>query len=258
MRSDGEKKKLLLLKRRVRARWDLRRGRLEGTHVYRFMYSWGVNASSPCSFSRMPRSFTMPFCSCAKQGGRSDGAREGAASDPRRVTFARKTGAERRAAEGTAGVSEGPAGTCLHEVPSLLQVDDLAVVHHPGRTRVAVALRRSRVGTLAQSLRDLRLGRGDVVARYALSREPGAPNDGDAEHSGRAPNQRAATTRALLHSGAGGEGATSNEARENTRNTDSGTRLSRQSPFERSGFVPTDLTKPPTAFFSRPVSRVVA
>ena len=149
----------------------------------------------------------------------SDRAREGAASDPRRVTFARKTGAERRAAEGTAGVSEGPAGTCLHEVPSLLQVDDLAVVHHPGRTRVAVALRRSRVGTLAQSLRDLRLGRGDVVARYALSREPGAPNDGDAEHSGRAPNQRAATTRALLHSGAGGEGATSNEARENTRKT---------------------------------------
>jgi len=64
-----EKKKLLLLKRRVRARWDLRRGRLEGTHVYRFMYSWGVNASSPCSFSRMPRSFTMPFCSCAKEGG---------------------------------------------------------------------------------------------------------------------------------------------------------------------------------------------
>jgi hypothetical protein len=165
-----------------------------------------------------------------ERGGRSDRAREGAASDPRRVTFARKTGAERRAAEGTAGVSEGPAGTCLHEVPSLLQVDDLAVVHDPGRTRVAVALRRSRVGTLAQSLRDLRLGRGDVVARYALSREPGAPNDGDAEHSGRAPNQRAATTRALLHSGAGEEGATSNEARENTRNTDSGTRLSRQSP----------------------------
>ena len=33
------------------------------------MYSWGVNASSPCSFSRMPRSFTMPFCSCAKEGG---------------------------------------------------------------------------------------------------------------------------------------------------------------------------------------------
>ena len=159
----------------------------------------------------------MPFCSCAKEGGRSDRAREGAASDPRRVTFARKTGAERRAAEGTAGVSEGPAGTCLHEVPSLLQVDDLAVVHHPGRTRVAVALRRSRVGTLAQSLRDLRLGRGDVVARYALSREPGAPNDGDAEHSGRAPNQRAATTRALLHSGAAwGKGATSFEARDNS------------------------------------------
>ena len=62
------------------------------------MYSWGVNASSPCSFSRMPRSFTMPFCSCAKEGGRSDRARPWAASDPRRVTFARKTGAERRAA----------------------------------------------------------------------------------------------------------------------------------------------------------------
>ena len=62
------------------------------------MYSWGVNASSPCSFSRMPRSFTMPFCSCAKEGGRSDRARPWAASDPRRVTFARKTGAERRPA----------------------------------------------------------------------------------------------------------------------------------------------------------------
>ena len=170
------------------------------------MYSWGVNASSPCSFSRMPRSFTMPFCLCVNEGSRSDRARQWAASDPRRVTFARKTGAERRAAREPRSrayrwVSRGRA--CMKSHPSSRLMTLRSFIIPDAARRGPRCVDEVRVGTLARHA----AGAGEISGSDAVTSsletlylEPGARNAGNTERTGRSPNQRAATTRALLHS----------------------------------------------------------
>ena len=117
-----EKTSFCFLKRRVRARWDLRRGRPRR------------NARVQVRARARERVFALLLLEDAaelhdalllvRERGGGQIALQGAASDPRRVTFARKTGAERRAGGGNrgsiGGVPRGLARTKSHPSSRLM------------------------------------------------------------------------------------------------------------------------------------------
>jgi hypothetical protein len=107
------------------------------------MYASGLKFSTFFSPSKMFRSFTMPFCA---RGERKGWSRQKIARVARRRRWRRRRGEkgddddgarrDRSSAprgEGAFARTHDAAATDLHELPSLVQGDDLAIVHHPPR-----------------------------------------------------------------------------------------------------------------------------